>query len=142
MNLSELAAELRFMGGSLDKLDLTEELVAAREQIAQDTFDSFTGSRTPEGTPWPPRKHYYPWKPLWKTGTLMQETIRQIQQGIISNNSLKIVIADPPYAIFHQAGTSIMPARRFFGMTQDTKDRILESVRKKLFGKLNKVSNQ
>ena len=124
-----LAAQER----ALESVDLSSFLgEVARPMVLQDERDHFTSSVSPDGVPWAPRVVLGDGHPiLVDKGNLLQAAtgggaghISQVgQQEMILG-----VRGDVSGAMYHESGTSRMPARPFMGAKQSTEDEIEEKL--------------
>jgi len=107
------------------------------EEFAQNIAEGFQGSHSQFGQTWPPLKHPRPKghnqdpHPLIDTGALMAsvtsdagDSIREITVG--HGESTLTFGTSIAYGIFHQTGTSRVPARPFLNVNQDQADRAAE----------------
>lgn len=63
------------------------------------------------GSSWQPRKKFYPWPILWKSGELRSSVGYQLSH-------LKVTFfAESPYAVYHHFGTTNIPERPILNVT-------------------------
>lgn len=110
--------------------DIMEKIVAPMMREAIE--DNFMAARTPDGVPWPPRKHSYPHPPLRDTLAMMNSLVEPDAPGgwaIIEDNfvTLGSDVESPagyPYPVAQNYGTNRIDAREFAGVSDDWLDRI------------------
>lgn len=101
--------------------------------LTRDVGEAFIHGQDPvTGEEWPERVRDYPWPILVKSGRMRRRALEVISQAkpVTGANSVKVQVdyTDPEYGFFHHFGTRTMPARRFFGYSQQTVDDLTESV--------------
>jgi len=79
---------------------------------------------------WPPRKYQYDWPILRKTLLMMRKTLSYIRtnwqiEGAIRRLSIKSTY----YGVFHQGGTSRLPARKFVLLSPEERAAITKIIR-------------
>lgn len=91
-----------------------------RERFAEDVRRNFAGGHDPDGVPWKPLK-WRVGRPLILTGLLMNSAY-QAAQAVQLRNGTEIMasLSQPFYWLFHEYGTSRIPARPFFGPSAET----------------------
>ncbi len=93
----------------------------------QENLKRFDQQRSPEGKPWAPRKQEYPWKTLNKTSQMRNSLKYELpEMG-------KVSMSFERKGIFHQFGTSKMPARPWAGVTSKTWIKVKRIYLKNLF---------
>lgn len=90
-------------------------LEQARPSLQHDVERAFTEKRDPvTGRSWPPRKNFYPWPMLVKTGLMEARAVTAAGNAIINGNTLFFSVRLPKYAKFQNA------RRRFIGVSATT----------------------
>jgi phage gpG-like protein len=125
----------------MDRLaDLQPELAAAADVMRDAERESFatqggyfddTWAELAESTEWYKHRHDYPPQPLVRDGRLQDA----VGESIVFGDDEVSVGIDPeevPYAIFHQDGTSRMPARVLVSVTQEEIGDVRDAVQQTL----------
>ena len=111
----QFGREAEAMARALETMPLTplmkEIKLVAEEAIAVNFLDSQEAS----GQKWAPRKRFYPWPILIKTGHLMRSVTTEGEPDHIEQIGDRDVMTGTNvfYAAFHQYGTERMVARPF-----------------------------
>lgn len=118
---TELAAYFEHAAEMLGDYDPEPLLDRLRQLLADSVRTNFEGSHDPAGTPWAPLKHPRPGrKPLIRTGDLLHSAVEMAWHAVRTRDGLQFDGSLlPPYAVYHQFGTSTIPARPFFGISAD-----------------------
>ena len=110
-----LQDEIDALASAFAAESLEEELEILGGLVREEFELHFQLSMGPRGK-WPPRKHYYPWPILIKTGRLREAATRPNTPGNINRVTEDTAefgvdgsIVD--YAAFHEYGTSKLPPR-------------------------------
>lgn len=103
-----------------------------REAFAADIRRNFANGHDPDGNPWAPLK-WRVGKPLILTGLLMNSAYLAAQHAQLRNGTeIMATLSQPSYWMFHEYGTSRIPARPFFGPSAETvqglADRVADDV--------------
>lgn len=91
-----------------------------RERFAEDVRNNFAGGHDPDRTKWQPLK-WRTGRPLILTGLLMNSAYYAAQHVQLRNGTeIMATMSQPSYWMFHEYGTSKIPARPFFGPSPET----------------------
>lgn len=105
--------------------DRGEAIARTRECLADAIGFNFENAVSYDGTAWKPLK-YRVGKPLYLTGTLMRLARAAGGRATVTDNGIVASLEEPPYGIFHELGTRTIPARPFFGVNDQYKERLAE----------------
>lgn len=106
-----------------------------QQDIAEGEKAAFDGQHEPGGAAWAPlrpstiaRKGHN--RILFETGALMTSLVSLGGPGNINATTERSLLfgTDIPYAIFHDQGTSRMPARPPVGMSEETLDKLCNKI--------------
>lgn len=144
MDAMQVVAELNEMATRMDRLDFREPLITLRQWAIFDIADSFAQRESPDGAPWAPLAGKYPpnKRPLIDTGAMLGASLGRNAgtAAAVESNAQEVGVKGDEifYAIFHQLGTSKMPARPFIGMREETIDDgaewLADYVLRRIFG--------
>lgn len=129
----DLESHLTRVVDSLATMPMGETLSEAKTLVHRSIRGGFNSSVDPNtGTPWAPRRRYYPHPILMKSGAMMQAAtgggagaIQRITERALTVGVLASVIG---YAPKHQFGLGGMIPRPFVGVDRDTLAAIGEVV--------------
>ena len=113
LDLSELVDLPRRVTTVLEAAGRTRMLQELSATTLRQHQQRFSQRRSPDGSPWTPRKDSKPHPILEETGR-MRRSIRAVPDG-----DGVAVTAEPPYAPVHQYGSERVPARPFLGWGED-----------------------
>lgn len=82
--------------------------------------------------PWPPRRRFYAWPILQKTGRMRKSYKKTVKtkEGTIENKT--------SYAKYHQFGTTYLPIRRLIDVTEKMKKFAISTIQKYINRAINK----
>jgi phage gpG-like protein len=134
----ELARELRTRALRIHSEQLRDEVREnALRVLVEESLRNFEQGTTPDDVPgarsfWQPLKRPRTdgsTRPLVKTGRLRAAVAQMAAGQPVSQpfNSARLV-AEVPYAVFHQWGTRTIPARRFWGVGRRVRIRLAPAV--------------
>lgn len=119
---------------------LIEPMRRVKEFAHQSVRDQFTGSKTPEGQSWPPRKRRGDGHPLLiDTGKLLQSATGGGEGRVNEVTPRQFKVGTRvEHAKFHQHGTKYIPRRPFMGMSeqrlQEAEESLADSLLEVIFG--------
>ena len=138
----ELYDSIEQVGGVLldtemraQNVNYAEELEAFLPVIAAGEAMAFASQSTPDGSPWAPlapstvaKKGHS--RILFESGALEASLVNVGGPGNINATACRGLLfgTDVEYAIFHQQGTARMPARPAVGMSEETVDKLAETI--------------
>jgi phage gpG-like protein len=133
--IQESQAILVELESQVRNMDYFDVLTAFQETIAEGEAEAFHEEREPGGSPWAPLAPSTVKKKghniiLFETGTLLGSLVTVGGPGNVSAVSSRgsIFGTDVPYAIFHDQGTSKMPARPPVGISEERVDLLAERI--------------
>lgn len=107
-------------------VDRTRELIEEELRIG---FVTSTDKQS--GKKWAPLK----WRvgmPLILTGLLMSKVLQSAREATIDKNGVFLLLTEPFYAKFHQFGTTRIPPRPFYGISDNLRHRIAKEYGHKI----------
>lgn len=117
--ISELPGYLKDTAKRVATLKLRKPLTSAREKIRDGVAEAFATQTSPAGEPWLPVKRPVPPPALDVTGYMKSSALDSLRVARVTDDGLVAVCADPPYTIFQDEGTAVIPARHFYGVSDE-----------------------
>ena len=123
----EDSGDLTARAAKIHPVDKTRELI---EEALRIGFLTSTNPMT--GVKWKPLK----WRvgmPLILTGLMMSKVLQSAREATIDERGVVLVLPFPPYSKYHQFGTERIPARPFYGISDELKEKIATEYQHRIF---------
>lgn len=103
----------------------------ARLVLAASIAANFAEQHAPDGTAWQPVQRPVPPPPLDVTGTLKLAAIEAGRTAQVTDDGVVVAMTTPYYARYQDQGTATIPAREFFGVSDEAAAEIAEETGEK-----------
>jgi hypothetical protein len=127
---------------AFERADYTKEMAETSADLERQEYGMFAGEHDSSGSPWPKlapatvaQKGHD--QILYEHGPLGESLFSNTGDAIRTPMERGLTFGtSTPYALFHQEGTSRMPARPPVGISEETIDRLVERVANAVVEKL------